>query len=313
MTTQHCSDGRTCEYCLAWDAAHSDVCGPTSLSLLPDPRSLPGVSCDVKQLSPGCRLCLPLPRLGSRTAWSVSSCRGGWAAGPSTGFWPTSTPSCTHWNAGPGSPERQGMRETKGRGGGNGPSGFCSQGLGSEALPPPRAPRPSPAGPPCGGWLGWAVTHRGAPCPGVLPRPSGGPALRIAGLSLASLDSAARSWALSTTVEREGGERGRQRASSRGGRDSPLRVSAYSSTTRDWASAPTARRKGPLRAAPWCWPLAATPSSSRWVASAPRPPGGLAGMPLSSSGGLSFPGSRVRDCAWSPTLVTRPPQPVPSS
>lgn len=146
MTTQHCSDGRTCEYCLAWDAAHSDVCGPTSLSLLPDPRSLPGVSCDVKPLSPGYRLCLPLPRLGSRTAWSVSSCRGGWAAGPSTGFWPTSTPSCTHWNAGPGSPERQGMRETKGRGRGNGAESLPQPGPGFRGSPTAPGTQAQPSG-----------------------------------------------------------------------------------------------------------------------------------------------------------------------
>ena len=245
-----------------------------SLSLLPDPRSLPRLSCDIKPLSPGCRLCLPLPRLGSRTAWSVSSCRGGWAAGPSTGFWPTSTPSCTHWNTGPGSPERQGMRETKGRGGGDRAERLPQSGPGFRDSPTAPGTQAQPSGASLRGMAG-LCRHRGAPSPGVLPRPSGGPALGIAGLSLTSLDSAARPWALSATVESEGGERGRQRVSSRGGRDSPLRVSAYSSTTPDWASAPTARQKGPPRAALWCWPLAAMPSSSRWVARAPRPPGGL--------------------------------------
>ena len=72
--------------------------------------------------------------------------------------------------------------------------------------PNPGRPGPAQRGLP-EGWLGCAATHHRAPHPGVRPRPSGGPALRIAGLSLTSLASVAPTWALRVTAEREGGER----------------------------------------------------------------------------------------------------------
>lgn len=71
------------------------------------------MNCDVK---PAFSVLPPvslLPRLASRTALNASSCKGGWAVGLSTGFWPTSIPSSTHPNAGPGSLERQVMIKTK--------------------------------------------------------------------------------------------------------------------------------------------------------------------------------------------------------
>lgn len=198
------------------------------------------------------------------------------------------------------------MRKTKGGGGGKGAERLPGQGLGSEALPPPRAPRPGPAGPPCGAWLGCAVAHRRAPHPGVRPRPSGGPALRIAGLSLTSLASVARTWALSITAESEGGECGRQRASLRGGWDSPPPVCLQLHNTGLGFCADCAAKE----AAPGCAVMLAPCRDGE-----PQQVGGqrsqtprasLPGCPSLPLGASPFP-VRVLVCAWGPTLVTRPP------